>query len=416
MEEKPRLKIAYFLDVFYPAIDGVINVLDNYAKELSKDHDVTVFVPKTKQDYVDDFPYKVVRCKIAPFGVGQYSAALPKLDREFKRYLNKQKFDIVHIHSPFSVGRQGIEYAQKHKIPVVVTCHSQYYRDFKNVTGSKFISDILIRYVAKAYNSCDALWTMNMQMKHLVRKYGYKGKVTIIPNGCDMTADGITEEGIRYFKSHLVESDEKLLLFVGRICTVKNIDFMLNVMRSLKDKNFKFKFILIGGGEELTKFKNHAAKLNLSDQVRFIGLLSDRNILKKYYAAADLFIFPSAYDTDGLVKSEAACFSVPTIFLKGTIAASAVKDGVNGYIGEDDEDLFADKIINIFSDTEKYNLVSKQAHDSLYLTWQDVIKRVEAEYIKLIRLGSTKKCKKHKKSMEKRFKNSKKLEKTNNNT
>ena len=57
------MKIGIFVDVFYPMIDGVIKVVDNYATRLSKVADVTVFCPKSSDEsYKDDFPYKVVRC------------------------------------------------------------------------------------------------------------------------------------------------------------------------------------------------------------------------------------------------------------------------------------------------------------------------------------------------------------------
>lgn len=411
--ENKRLKIAFFVDSYYPIIDGVTQVVNNYANILSKKHDVTVFVPKTPdKTYKDNFSYRVCRCKISPIRIGEYSTSLPSLDSKFKKILENEKFDIVHAHSPFTVGRFGIEYANKNNIPVVITCHSQFYQDFKRVTGSKLLSEMLVGYIAKAFNNCNELWTMNKKLKELVRDYGYKGKVFIIPNGCDMASSNVNQEEIEKFKSSIVSSDEKLILNVGRINSLKNISFILKVCKVLKDKNFKFKMVFVGSGGELEKYKKQSRKLGLEDVVTFVGAIDDREQLKNYYAAADLLFFPSAYDTDGLVKSEAACYGTPTIFLKDTIASSVVKDEYNGYIGENDKELFAEKIINVFSNDEVYDTVCKNAKDTLYFTWTDVLQMAEKEYFRVIEQNDKKKSKKARSKMEKKYRRGQKLKKS----
>lgn len=406
MEEK-RLKIAFFVDSYYPIIDGVTHVVDNYARILSQKHDVTVFVPKSRKKYVDNFPYRVVRCKISKISIGEYNISLPSLDQKFKDSLKNEKFDIVHVHSPFTVGRFGIEYANKNNIPVVITCHSQFYQDFKRVTGSNLVSKLLVKYVARAFNACDELWTMNPKLKELVRNYGYHGKVFIIPNGCDMDGN-LEKDKISEFKSQLVEKEQKLIINVGRVYALKNIDFMLRVCKKLKEDKFNFKMLFIGDGTELEKYKKRSKKLGLEDTVAFVGVVEDREKLKYYYASADLLFFPSAYDTDGLVKSEAACFETPTIFLKDTIAASVVKDEDNGFIGENDVDKFAERLQRVFKKQEIYDKVKKRARETLFHTWQQVLQLAEREYNVVISQHPHKKTQKSRKNMEKKYKNSQK--------
>ena len=99
---KERLKIALFIDTYFPMIDGVVMVVDNYAKRLQKYADVTVFCPTVDKNFKDNHSYKVVRCKsFKPFFL-DYVAPLPRLDRKFKKYIKNSHFDIVHIHSPFA--------------------------------------------------------------------------------------------------------------------------------------------------------------------------------------------------------------------------------------------------------------------------------------------------------------------------
>ena len=96
---KEKLTIGLFIDTYYPMIDGVVTVVDNYAKRLTKYGNVIVFVPKYPGEDYDDskFPYKVVRCKSLRFPIIDYGLPIPRFDRNFKKELKKYKLDIVHI-------------------------------------------------------------------------------------------------------------------------------------------------------------------------------------------------------------------------------------------------------------------------------------------------------------------------------
>ena len=101
-----RLKIGLFLDSFFPAIDGVVNVVDNLAKELSKYNDVVVVVPYTKSVCDDkDRPYKVIRVKSLPVPFTEYRVSLmqTRMNESYKTLI-EEKFDIIHIHSPLQIG------------------------------------------------------------------------------------------------------------------------------------------------------------------------------------------------------------------------------------------------------------------------------------------------------------------------
>ena len=108
---KEKITIGLFIDTYYPMVDGVVSVVDNYAKRLKKYANVIVFAPDCAgtQKYDDSkFNYKVIRCKSIKMPIIDYSAPIPKLDKEFKKELKDTKLDIVHIHSPFMLGNVGI--------------------------------------------------------------------------------------------------------------------------------------------------------------------------------------------------------------------------------------------------------------------------------------------------------------------
>lgn len=382
--KKKRLKIALCCDAFFPMVDGVINVVHNYATELSKKHDVTVFVPESlDKNFVDDFPYIVVRCKKLPITFGDYVTPAPMFDKKFKKQLN-QDFDIIHLHSPFTISKTAIKVARKRKIPIIITLHSQYKQDFKEKTKSKLLTNFMMKYIARSFNACDELWTMNPKMAELSHAYGYKGKVFLLPNGCDLNKSDINANKVDNFRLQYASKDEKLLLYVGRIHILKNIEFILKVCEQLKEKHFPFKMVFVGNGQDFDKFNKMNQNMHLEDCVFFVGKVADRNKLQYFYKVSDLFVFPSNYDTDGIVKTEAAAYQTPTIFLEGSIASSCVQNNFNGYIEENDVTKFADRIIEIFKDEKNYKTVCKNAEETLYLTWKDIIARAEKRYYEII--------------------------------
>ena len=112
-------KVGLFIDTWYPMVDGVIKVVDNYARRLTKYCDVVVFCPETRGYSKEDdekLPYKVVRCNSFPLINNDYDVPTPALDPLFEARLIKSGIDLVHIHSPFSVGLAGVLYGKIHRL------------------------------------------------------------------------------------------------------------------------------------------------------------------------------------------------------------------------------------------------------------------------------------------------------------
>ncbi|MFA6843955.1 MAG: glycosyltransferase, partial [Bacilli bacterium] len=245
-----KLKIGLFIDTFFPMVDGVVVVVDNYARRLSKIADVTVFAPRGRKDFDDStLPYKVVRCRSRlPLFFLDYDLPLPNFDKNFKKELLNSNLDIVHIHSPFSLGKQGMNYAKKHNIPLVSTMHSQFKKDFLKNTHSKLISNIMLKKIMKVFNSCDECWAVNDNIGKVFVEYGANKTPKTQNNGTDLKLvnDNSKIEELR--KKYNISKEEKVFLFVGRIDKLKNIFFIVESLKILKSKGFKFKMIFVGGG------------------------------------------------------------------------------------------------------------------------------------------------------------------------
>ena len=169
---KNKITVGLFNDTFYPMVDGVIQVVDNYARLLSKYCNVVVFVPKGRdKNYKDNFPYPVIRSKRLPVFFLDYDLPLPQLDRQFKKCLNGTRLDIVHIHSPFTMGKIGLKYAKKHNIPCVATMHSQFKKDIQRSARSPFFApvvSIIMKSITNVFNKTTENWAVNGEVGRIL--------------------------------------------------------------------------------------------------------------------------------------------------------------------------------------------------------------------------------------------------------
>lgn len=389
-QNEKRLKIGFFIDTFFPMVDGVVMVVDNYARRLTEIADVTVFTTKPRKKYDDSkFPYKVVRCPKIPLYGLDYDCPLPNLSRKFKIQIDLGDFDIVHIHSPFGVGKAGVKYAKKHNIPVVATMHSQYKKDFlKETHNCKWLSNILLKKIMKVFNSCDECWAVNQNVANIYYKeYGAKTLPIVHNNGTDLEPLE-SKDFIKELKSkYNIQKDEKTFLFVGRLTVLKNIDFIVRSLKILKSRNFKFKMLFIGSGPDEEKLKSLINSLQLNNDVLLLGRIMDRTDIAKHYALADLFLFPSMYDCSSLVQIEASSQHTPTVFLKDAATADTVTHNVNGYLSESSEEDYANCIEEIFKNEKKYKEVADNSFNDLYLSWNKAVKIAKNDYERLIKIN-----------------------------
>lgn len=385
-----KLTIGLFNDSFFPMADGVIMVVDNYARVLSEYANVIVFVPKyTGKDYDDSvFPYKVVRCHSLKVPFLDYSLPIPKLDRKFEKELDKYKLDIVHIHSPFSMGEIGLKYAKKHHIPCIATMHSQFKQDFQKAVKSEMLAEKLNNRLIKLFNKCDECWAVNKEVARIYYEdYKYKCMPRVMNNATEMKPVSDVSKAHDFInKKYGIKKDEKVFLFVGRINTLKNIFFIADSLKAVKEKcpKLKFKMLYVGAGQDEDKLREKIKECGLEKNAIMCGKVTDREELACYYSRADLFLFPSVYDASSIVQIESASQSTPAVFLKGTATAATVTDNVNGFLSDYTVGAYSDKIIEVMTDKNLYDKVSKNAYIDLYKTWKQMVDEAYELYKKFI--------------------------------
>lgn len=387
--------IGLFNDTFPPFMDGVGRVTCNYALELSRlGHTVYVVTgdyykaTKNNFDKQQKYPFTVFRLKVINyFGTKPYG--MLHCTKKITKAIRKIKFDVVHIQSPFYTGSLGRKIAKEQNVPLVGSFHTLYFEDIKAATWSKTIQNIVMKKIMGEYNKCDIVWTPSAETKLKLQNkpYNFSKNVVVMPNGCDVTLpSGQKMLEISKKASELIGEEEgQILLYIGQHSDKKNIPMMLDALKIMRSQGVNYKMIFVGTGPDEDKYKKYVIANKMEDHVKFLGVIKDREIISGLLSKAYLFLFPSYYDTSCLVKREAACFKVPTLFGRGAATAEDIEDRVNGYLTENNAENMARVITYAINNKEERDRIGEEAHKTLYVSWKTIVEDVAKKYETLIK-------------------------------
>ncbi|MDE6391736.1 MAG: glycosyltransferase [Muribaculaceae bacterium] len=377
-----------FNDSFPPILDGVTLTVENYVywlKKLGKTPCVvTPWNPVSSPAHCD-----VMKFFSLPIRSRRpYRYGYPRLDPFIWKRLRDTDFRLVHAHCPFSSGRLGV-YVKRHRgVPLVGTFHSKYRDDLRHsFSHTPWMVDIIMKRILDFFNACDEVWIPQAQVEETVREYGYKGPLTVVENGNDFAAmiQGDMWEFKREARMELgIPDGEMALLFVGQHIWEKGLDIVVETLRLIKE-DVRFRMNFIGTGYAFDEIQKRIDNYGLGDRVTLHGVISDRTVLSRYYAASDLFLFPSFYDNAPLVIREAAAMGTPSVLLRGSTASEVVSDGRNGFLVEKSPERFAALVRQLASDSGRLRSVAESARDTLVRSWRDVVEEVSDRYDTLVR-------------------------------
>ncbi len=382
------MRIAQCSDSFLPIVDGVGRVAYQYADRLSgSGNECYVITPLQNTGFRGGYPFEIVdfissKLPSAP----QYQAGVAILDTHYMNRISKIGLDLVHVHSPGLSGAEGLRLGEKLKVPVVGTFHSKYYEDIRRATHARVLAQLGSHFVADFYERCDEVWTVSQDAAATLRSYGYNGDITVVQNGTEMRNP--SPEFEKRAREQFRLGNDPILLYVGQLDYKKNLRLTLEAASLLQKRGHAFQLVFAGQGRDKSKLAELAAQEGIR-QMTFTGHIADRELLDGLYMAASLFVFPSLYDTSGLVVREAAVMGIPSIVVENTAPAEVVTRGVNGLVCSNNAASLCGGIEHYLyeiSETERASL-RKEAQTSIPLPWDTVIAEVQRRYGDLIKRG-----------------------------
>lgn len=376
-----RLKVAIMNDAFPPTIDGTSSTTLNYANILHKNHcDVMVITPRAPH-VKDNYPYEVFRYDAFQFNKKeQYQFGWP-FRHSLREYVWSKNLDLMHFHCPIASGKFARIIAQGQKIPIVATYHTKYDYDIRKRVPTKALQDFFLRFIVTNMSAADEVWVVSPGAGENLKSIGYKGEYIVMPNGVDFPRGKADESKVQNLKKQLkIPDGVPIFLFVGRIMWYKNLKITVDALKILKDKGFDFRFVMVGKGTDERDIKRYINKSGIAEKCIYAGKISDREELRCYYSLADAFLFPSTFDSHGLVVREAAACECPSLLIRNSSAAYGIEEGVTGFLSEENAVDFAEAIEDMISDMDKLKQVGKNAGEKIYLSWTDSVAAAYERY------------------------------------
>lgn len=385
------MNICLANDSFPPLIDGVANTVVNYATVIQKKYGNAIVATPKYPKVKDNYPFQVVRYpSVNTNKIFGYRMGYPFSGIAMSKIKNAD-IDLIHTHCPIISTLLAREVREITNAPIIFTYHTKFDIDIRKAIRGKYIQDTAIKYLVKNIEACDEVWVVSEGAGKNLKDLGFSGDYIVMENGVDMSVGQAPKEKIDEIKvENNIPNDIPVFLFVGRMKWYKGIKIILDALAAIKDE-FDFRMALVGDGDDREEMQDYANEVGVANKCIFTGAIHDREVLRIWYSAADLFLFPSTYDTNGIVVREAVACSLASVLVKGSCAAEGITDGENGILIDENPQSLAEALREICKNPEKTKILGNNAMRTLYISWEQSIDKAYERYCEVVNKPNIKK-------------------------
>ncbi len=354
-------------DVFFPRVNGVSTSIQTYRTDLlALGHECLLVAPEYPgADHSSDVePMQRIPSRQVPRDpedrLFKWRALMDWADR-----LQPEDVDVVHIQTPFVAHYAGVKIARRLGAPVVETYHTyfeHYLHHYVPALPTSLMQYMARRFTVSQCHDVQAVISPSRQMADALRAYGVRTPIEVLPTGLPpgCFAHG---NGSRFRADHGIAAQRPMALFVGRVAHEKNIDFLIRMLEALRVRVPDVLLVIAGEGPAQSHIRQLVAKAGLSEHVKFMGYMDRATTLLDCYRAADVFVFASRTETQGLVLLEALAQGTPVVST-AVMGTMDVLQGVQGgIVVPEDVDLFADATARVLRDPALRETLSAHARE-----------------------------------------------------
>jgi 1,2-diacylglycerol 3-alpha-glucosyltransferase len=379
------MRILMISDVFFPRINGVSTSIQTFRNDLqAQGHEVFLIAPLYPIRHDPDFVENDTRI----FRIPSRGLAFDPEDRmmrfsevmKLKNELSRLKIDLIHIHTPFVAHYAGIKLAKALAVPCVATYHTLFEEYLSHYLP--WVPQQLLRFATRHFstrqcNQVAGVISPSSLIVTLLQRYGVMKNIITLPTGI-VAADFEHGDGEGFRRKLGIHPDKKVLVNVSRIAFEKNIGLLLLMFKELHDRFDNVHMIIAGEGPARKTYMEQAEQLQLSDSISFVGYLNRATELVDCYHAADVFVFASKTETQGLVLLEAMAAGTPVVALAEMGTRDVLKDYQGALITDGSVEDFSSKVMAVLSDDALHKELSLSARHYAQ-TWDS--KRLAAELL-----------------------------------
>ena len=378
------MNILLISDVYFPRVNGVSTSIRTFTEQLQNlGHSVHLIAP----DYTN------VKCALASPDnqseekwITRVAARNIYFDPEDKLMkmseilrlipdLKNRNFDIVHVHTPFIAHYAGLKLAKLLNIPVLETYHT-FFEDYLHhylPWIPHFVARAMARKISKKQcNQVDAIVAPSQPMLDVLRGYGVNRLADVIATGLQASSFN-TADGNAFKQKYNIPFNRPMLLYVGRVAHEKNISFLLDVTRLLIDTVPDVLLVITGEGPALPSLQASAKAQSLEQNVQFIGYLDRNTELNACYKSADIFVFASKSETQGLVLLEAMAQGTPVVAIAELGTASILIEGQGALISPENESEFVQKVHSLLINKSLRDQIGEAGREYALTKWSATV-------------------------------------------
>jgi 1,2-diacylglycerol 3-alpha-glucosyltransferase len=372
------LKILFISDVYFPRVNGVSTSIRTFVGQLQEmGHEVHLIAPDYGIATEDEARIKRIPSRKIYFDpedrLMKYGLAIDRLLE-----LRREKYDLIHIHTPFIAHYLGQKLAHLLDVPCVETYHT-FFEDYLHhylPWIPKGMARGIARFVSRRQcNGVDAIVAPSKPMLDVLRQYGVKAKAEVIPTGLQAQSFAAAD-GNAFREKHGIPLDRPMMLYIGRVAFEKNIDFLLRMAVELREMQPEILLVVAGEGPAEQSLHQLSKELNLQQNIKFIGYMDRNTELNGCYKAADVFVFSSKSETQGLVIIEAMAQGTPVVAIAEHGTKSILIEGDGALIAPEDKVIFAERVNTLLQDKEVRNALGAKARAYVEEKWTS---RAQAE-------------------------------------
>ncbi|MEW5941044.1 MAG: glycosyltransferase [Chloroflexota bacterium] len=351
----PPLRIGMFTDTYAPQVNGVAVSLQLVTQGLREaGHEVTVFAPRFP-GYEDKEP-KVYRIPSLKYlNKPPIYVAVPGTPRTTWS-LGRSQFDVLHAHSPLTVGLLAYLTASAHNLPLIYTYHTSItdYTHYVKVVGETHVMRRAARWFSTAStNLGDQIVVPSPKFERLLLSQKVKRPIHIVPNGIEL--DRFRRSKVKppalYHNRMGLHPDSPILLFVGRIDPEKNLNFLLDAFEIVSKRFANAHLVFAGDGSARKDLEAKAAALSSAHRIHFLGMVN-RVDLPDLLHEAVMFLSASATEVHPISMIEAIAAGLPVVAVQDEAFEGMVEDGVNGRAVPMNVEAFSDAICDLLANPE----------------------------------------------------------------
>ena len=347
------MRVLFVSDVYFPRVNGVSTSIRTFREDLASCGVETLLVAPS---YAGPPPQ-------AEPGITRVSSAGVPGDPEDRRMrwgalkraldsLDARGIDVVHVHTPFIAHYAGTRFARATHTPCVATYHTffeEYLHHYVPVLP-RGLGRVMARAFTRAQcRDVQALVAPSEPMRRILYDYGVTTPIHVVPTGLPPDRFG-PGDGQRFRARAGLPADRPLVLYVGRVAHEKNIDFLIRSFAHVRRRVPAALLVIAGEGPARASLQQLVERLELAAHVRFVGYLDREQTLLDCYAAAQVFVFASRTETQGLVLLEAMAQGAPVVSTAelGTSSILTVESGA--LVVPEDLQAFAAAVARVLED------------------------------------------------------------------